>query len=186
MIAATITPRSRRRARLLLAMLSACGLAALVWASFATPSAQVVYNPSSSVPVGWYRIEPVNSPANSLHVGSIVLARLPAEPAALAAQRGYLPPHIPLLKRIGAIAPQRVCIVDGVVRIDGVPVAAVLRADRLDRPLPSWPQCRALVEGELFLLSATNPASFDSRYFGPIAASAVIGTAQPIYLEKQP
>jgi conjugative transfer signal peptidase TraF len=186
MTATTTKLRSRMRAHLALAMLSASGLAALAWASFVTPSAQVVYNPSNSVPVGWYRIEPVNSPADSLHVGSIVLARLPAEPAALAAQRGYLPPHIPLLKRVGAVAPQHVCIVGGVVRIDGVPVAAVLRADRLGRPLPSWRQCRTLAEGELFLLSATNSASFDSRYFGPISASTVIGTAQPIYLEKQP
>lgn len=186
MTAATIKPRSRMRAHLVLAMLSTCGLAALAWASFVTPSAHVVYNPSNSVPVGWYRIESVNAPADSLHVGSIVLAQLPAEAATLAAQRGYLPPHIPLLKRVGAVAPQNVCIVGGVVRIDGVPVAAVLRADRLARPLPSWSQCRALAEGELFLLSATNPASFDSRYFGPIAASSVIGRAQPIYLEKRP
>ncbi len=186
MTAITIKPRSRRRAHLVLALLSASGLAALAWASFVTPSAHVVYNPSNSVPVGWYRIEPVNPPADSMHVGSIVLARLPAEPAALAAQRGYLPSHIPPLKRVGALAPQHVCIVGGVVRIDGVPVAAVLRADRLGRPLLSWQQCRALAKGELFLLSVTNPASFDSRYFGPISASAVIGRAQPIYLEKQP
>ena len=186
MTTATIKPRSRKRAHIMLAMLSACGLAALAWASFATPSAHVVYNPSNSVPVGWYRIEPVNSPADSPHVGSIVLARLPADAAALAAQRGYLPPHIPLLKRVGAVAPQHVCIVNGVVRIDGVPVAAVLHADRMGRPLLSWQPCRALAKGELFLLSATNPASFDSRYFGPIAASTVIGTAQPIYLEMQP
>lgn len=186
MTATTIKHRSRKRAHLVLAVLSASGLAALAWASFATPSAHVVYNPSNSVPVGWYRIEPIIPPADSLHVGSIVLASLPAEPAALAAQRGYLPPHVPLLKRVGALAPQHVCIVNGFVRIDGVPVATVLRADRLGRPLPSWSQCRALAEGELFLLSVTSPASFDSRYFGPIAASAVIGEAQPIYLERQP
>ena len=186
MITTMFKSRPRRRAHYVLAALSSCGLAALAWASFVTPAARVVYNPSNSVPVGWYRIEPVNPPADSLRVGSIVLAQLPAAPAALAAQRGYLPSHVPLLKRIGAVAPQHVCIVGGVVRIDGVQVAAVLRADRMARPLPSWQQCRVLAEGELFLLSATNPASFDSRYFGPIAASAVIGKAQPIYLEKQP
>jgi conjugative transfer signal peptidase TraF len=178
--------RSRLRARIALAMLSACGFAALAWASFVRPVAQVVYNPTDSVPIGWYRIEPIHSPTDSLHVGSIVLARLPADAAALAAQRGYLPSHIPLLKRVGAISPQHVCIVKGEVRIDGVPLTAVLHADRLGRPLPSWPQCRVLAEGELFLLSATNQASFDSRYFGPIAASAVIGIAQPIHLEKWP
>lgn len=146
----------------------------------------MVYNPSDSVPVGWYRIERAGSPPRPLSVGSIVLARLPADVAALAAQRGYLPSHIPLLKRVGAVAPQHVCIVAGQVRIDGVPMAAVLPADRLGRPLPSWPHCRPLADGELFLLSTTNPASFDSRYFGPIQASAVIGVAQPLYLEKQP
>lgn len=179
-------PRSRLRARIVLAVLSACGLAALAWAPFVRPAVHIVYNPSDSVPVGWYRIEPADSLSRPLPVNSIVLARLPADVAALAAQRGYLPSHIPLLKRLGAVAPQHVCIVAGVARIDGVPAAAVLTVDRRGRPLPSWPQCRRLHPGELFLLSTTNSASFDSRYFGPIQASAVIGTAQPIYLEKRP
>lgn len=181
---ATITavPCSRIRARLALAALAACGLAALAWASFVQPAARIVYNPSDSVPIGWYRIEP----PRLLQVGSIVLTDLSADAAALAAQRGYLPAHVPLLKRVGAVAPQHVCIVAGVVRIDGAPVAAVLRADRLGRPLPSWSQCRPLANGELFLLSATNPASFDSRYFGPVSATAVIGVAQPVRMESQP
>ncbi len=181
-VTTSAVPRSRHRARLALAALAACGLAALAWAAFVQPSARIVYNPSDSVPVGWYRIEP----AHALHVGSIVLTTLPADAAALAAQRGYLPSHIPLLKRVGAVAPQHVCIVNGIVRIDGVPVAAVLRTDRWGRPLSSWPQCRQLAEGELFLLSITNPASFDSRYFGPVSAAAVLGVARPIRLEPQP
>ena len=179
-------PRSRLRARIVLAALSACGLAALAWASFVRPAAHVVYNPSDSVPVGWYRIESADSLPRPLSVGSIVLARLPGDVAALAAQRGYLPAHIPLLKRVGALAPQHVCIVGGVVQIDGVPAAAVLPTDRMGRLLPSWPQCRRLHPSELFLLNTTNPASFDSRYFGPIAASAVIGVAHPVWLESRP
>ncbi len=183
-------PRSRLRARIVLACLSACGLAALAWASFVHPLPRLTYNPSDSVAVGWYRVDPLDrrtsSPPRRLEVGSIVLVPLPAEAAALAAQRGYLPTRIPLLKRVGAVAPQEVCIVGGSVRIDGVPSAAVLPADRWGRSLPSWQQCRRLEPGELFLLSVTNPASFDSRYFGPVSASAVIGVAHPVWLESRP
>ena len=183
-------PRLRVRARLVLAGLSACGLAALAWASFVHPLPRLTYNPSDSVEVGWYRIDPLDhrtsSPPRPLSVGSIVLVPLPAEAAALAAQRGYLPTRIPLRKRVGAVAPQEVCVIGGSVRIDGVPSAAVLSADRWGRPLPSWSQCRRLRPGELFLLSVTNPASFDSRYFGPVSVAAVIGVARPVWLEPRP
>ena len=175
-------PRLRLRARIVLASLSACGLAALAWAAFVQPLPRLVYNPSDSVPAGWYRI----GSSDALHVGAIVLTTLPPDVAALAAQRRYLPARVPLLKRVGAVAPQHVCVFDALVWIDGVPVAAVLPADRLGRPLPSWPHCRRLEAGELFLLSSTNPASFDSRYFGPVSASAVIGVAHPLWLESRP
>lgn len=194
MMAMAASPaRSRRCVRIVLALSATLGLAALAWTAFVKPAARVVYNVTDSVPVGWYRIEAAEAPQLSrptmlhlLHVGSIVLTRLPAEPAALAAQRGYLPTHIPLLKRVGAMAPQHVCVIDGQVRIDGVPSAAVLRADRWGRALPVWHDCRPLVGGELFLLSDTNPASFDSRYFGPVPASSVLGLAQPIGGMKLP
>jgi conjugative transfer signal peptidase TraF len=158
------------------------GLAALAWSSDHKPVARLVYNPSDSVPPGWYRI----GPPDALHVGSIVLARLPAEAAALAATRGYLPEHIPLLKRIGAMAPQSVCISNHIVRIDGVADAIIRTVDGRGRPLSAWPHCRRLRNGELFLLSATNPASFDSRYFGPVAVTAVIGRAQPLWTWSTP
>ena len=182
-------PRSRGRVRIVVATLAAVGFAALAWASFVSPLPRLTYNPSDSVAVGWYRIDPFDPRTASLprpwSVDSIVLVPLPAEAGTLAAQRGYLPVRVPLLKRIGAIAPQEVCIAGGIVRIDGMPSAAVLRADRLGRPLPSLQLCRRLEPGELFLLSVTNPASFDSRYFGPVSASTVLGVAHPVWLETR-
>jgi type IV secretory pathway protease TraF len=72
------------------------------------------------------------------------------------------------------------------VRIDSVAVANVLHADSQARTLPVWQQCRPLREGELFLLSLTHPASFDSRYFGPVPATAVLGTALPLWTWSSP
>lgn len=168
-----------RRAMVLLCMdIGLVALCAPVWMQLPV---QIVYNPSDSVPRGWYRI----GKADALHVGDIVLARLPAVSATLAAQRGYLPAGVPILKRIGAVAPQLVCVRDGAVCIDGDVVATVRLRDGQERELPVWSQCRSLTSGELFLLS-TNPASFDSRYFGPITTKAVIGSAQPLWTWSTP
>lgn len=156
------------------------GVAALIVPTLLRIQARVVYNPSDSVARGWYRIAPDVGP-DSLHVGSIVLAWLPADVAACAAQRGYLPDGVPVLKRIGALAPQSVCVRAQVVRIDRDAVAITRLHDGAHRPLSAWAQCRPLAGDELFLLSDTNPASFDSRYFGPIDASAVLGVARPLW-----
>lgn len=161
-------------------MLLACmgiGIAALYTPTVVQIHARLVYNPTDSVARGWYFIEP----PVALQVGSVVLVRLPAAVAAFAAQRGYLPNEVPILKRIGAVTPQSVCVREQAVQIDGAAVAAVLAHDGKLRPLQQWGQCRLLKEGELFLLSDVHPASFDSRYFGPIDASTVLGTAQSIW-----
>lgn len=178
---------SPRAPRVVLALCAVLGIAALAAPVVRAPAVRWVYNPSDSVPRGWYRItsaraaDSAGTAGDGLHVGDIVLARLPADAAALAAQRGYLPERVPLLKRIGAMAPQRVCTLQRTIHVDDVPVAHAREADTLGRVLPLWSHCRALRDGELFLLSATNSASFDSRYFGPIDAAAVLGRAQPMW-----
>ena len=67
-----------------------------------SPLPRLTYNPSNSVAVGWYRIEPFDPRTASLprplSVDSIVLVPLPDRAAMLAA-RGYLPTRVPLLKR---------------------------------------------------------------------------------------
>lgn len=161
--------------------LLAGSLAAMGWATIATSPPRLIYNASDSVPVGWYRI----SPATSLAPGNLVLVHLPPEVRSLTAQRGYLPANVPLLKTVAAMAPQQVCVQGSQVRIDGDLVAKRLRWDRQGRALPTWQACRRLVGDELFLLSNSNPASFDSRYFGPVSAEAMLGQAQPLWLESR-
>ena len=154
-----------------LALLACMGItlmAVLVPAVWRLPT-RIVYNPSDSVARGWYRIAPVVG-TDALHVGSIVLAWLPDDVAAFAAQRDET----------------LVCVREQVVRIDCAAVATVRLHDGAHQPLMAWTPCRPLAEHELFLLSDTNPASFDSRYFGPIDASAVLGIATPLWTWSNP
>jgi len=153
------------------------GIAAAAAPAVVRPPVRVVYNSSSSAPLGWYRVQPVVSP----NVGSYVLATLPTAAATFAAQRGYLPAGLPILKQVNAVAGQHACVRGSALLIDGTPSGRILRSDRQGRPLPAWRQCRRLMDGELFLLSTANPASFDSRYFGPVPASAVRGQAVPLW-----
>ncbi|MCY1374222.1 conjugative transfer signal peptidase TraF [compost metagenome] len=124
------------------------------------------------------------TPAETLGAGALVLVHLPPAAMAFATQRGYLPTNVPLLKTVAAVPPQNVCVRGDQLLVDGRIVARRLHRDRQGRPLPAWQACRRLVGDELFLLS-TNPESFDSRYFGPVPASAVIGRAQPLWLESR-
>ncbi|MCY1282084.1 conjugative transfer signal peptidase TraF [compost metagenome] len=162
---------------ILIVTMVALGL--LLWTCFGLSSVKLIYNPTDSVAPGWYRIQP----HGELAPGDIVLVALPTEAATLAAQRGYLPIHVPLLKPIAALAPQRVCRSADWVLIDDRPMARVLAHDRMGRVLRGWRQCRQLVDDELFLLSTGNPESFDSRYFGPVRATAVLGKAHPMKLK---
>ena len=98
---------------------------------------RLVYNPSDGAPRSWSRIGHL-APAKFPQVGCIVLATVPAEAAALAAQRGYLSAGVPIPKRIAAVAPQAVCVGEHVVRIDGAAVAILRAFDGMQRPLPVW------------------------------------------------
>ena len=82
-------------------------------------------------------------------------------------------------KRIAALPGDTVCGEARQVWINGRAAAAALARDRRGRALPVWSGCRTLRGGEIFLLNAPR-ASLDSRYFGPIPASGLIGAARPL------
>jgi conjugative transfer signal peptidase TraF len=138
---------------------------------------RLVYNPSESAPRGWYLVHP----STALQVGDYVIAMLPHDTTAFASRRRYLPKHVPVLKQIAAVAGQRVCVRQGTVVIEGAAVATTLPLDGNGRLLQAWSHCRKLESGELFLLNANRPSSFDSRYFGPIDASFVRGKVTSLW-----
>jgi conjugative transfer signal peptidase TraF len=152
------------------------GVAALAFAAWVRPGLRLVYNASDSAPRGWYRV----ARREHLQVGNYVIARLPEAVAALAASRGYVPRSVPVLKRIAAVEGQVTCVRKGIVSVNGARVASTLEVDGRGRPLTAWRHCRRLLKGELFLLNPAAPASFDSRYFGPLDVSFVLGQATPL------
>jgi conjugative transfer signal peptidase TraF len=156
--------------------IASLGLALLAF-TLTAPRARIVYNASSSAPLGWYLI----TANKTVRSGDLVLADLPAAVAAFADERHYLPRTVPILKHVGAMAGQRVCIKNRTVIIDGNVVGIALTHDGAHRALPVWNHCRVLAGDELFLFSAKPEGAFDARYFGPIRRSAVRGIAHPLW-----
>ena len=78
-----------------------------------------------------------------------------------------------------------VCARGGVLAINGLPIAPIYARDPRGRALPQWNGCRRLRPAEYFVYSDRIPNSFDSRYFGPVRASGVLGVAHPVWLETR-
>ncbi|EGY02467.1 plasmid transfer protein TraF [Nitrospirillum viridazoti Y2] len=147
--------------------------------SIQQPAPRLVWNASASAPIGLYLVQPGRVAVR----GDLVLARTPDAVVELAAARGYLPAGVPLVKRVAALSGDVVCGDRAAVSINGVPVAVRLDKDSHGRPLSAWEGCRVLLPGDLFLLMADVPGSFDSRYFGPVQAGTIIGRLVPLWTD---
>ena len=138
---------------------------------------RLVYNASASVPLGFYAV----GDTGELTAGDLVIARPPLRAQRILVERRYLGVGVPLVKQLGAIQGSTVCRNADRITIDGKPAAVARDADSLGRPLPRWDGCWRLGGGEVFLLNARVPGSFDGRYFGPSPVSDIIGRATPLW-----
>ncbi len=135
---------------------------------------RLICNVSPSAPVGIYWIT-----SDAPKYGDLAVVHLPLPLGMFADERGYLPRSFLLLKPVAATAGDVVCRVGQRVWINRRRSMLVRTADSLGRPLRAWRGCRRLTARELFLLSSA-PGSYDSRYFGPLEARHIIGTAIPL------
>ena len=164
----TSTPNVRRLFLIATMLVIAIIITLAIWLS---PRPWVIWNTSKSVPIGWYFVE-YRQP--KLH--EIAVVKLEDWPELYASSRGYLPKDVWLLKPVAALAPAVVCRFGGYVFVDGKLVARAKLFDRQHRVLPRWKGCHTLNPDEIFLIA--RPAnSFDSRYFGSVKLSQVIGVA---------
>lgn len=167
------------RAQILVTALAGVGVLALTLGSSWLPL--YLWNASASVPVGLYRLQSTDQ----RYVTELV-AVLPPEPLATFLVDGtYLPRGVPMLKHVLALPGQTVCREGLTVLVDAIVMGAARERDGRGRPLPIWWGCRVIGAGGLFLMNWQSADSLDGRYFGPIPASAVIGRAHPVWIEKE-
>ena len=145
----------------------------------------IVINTTASLPLGLYRA--IQAP-----VARGAYVKFCPPPSALfdeAARRGYLHAGFcpggygPLLKRVLAVAGDRVQVAGDGVRIDGrlIPLSAPMWADGGGRTLPRYAQDRILNASELMLMSDVSLVSFDARYFGPVDRAQVQSVIEPFF-----
>ena len=140
-------------------------------------------NLTPSEPLGLWKIEPLT---RTVVIGDVVFDCLPAsEEFAVALERGYLRSGLctdgvaPLIKTVVAVSGQRVGVGSHVV-IDRLPLpySTVQPSDGAGRPL--HPFTGGIVPpGHLFLHSDF-ASSYDSRYFGPVPETGLLGLARPV------
>lgn len=158
-------------------VVSAAAICALVAAEPSANRSLFVWNASASAPIGLYRVWH----AGEISRGDLVLAVPNSVTAKLAAQRGYLPLGVPLIKRIAATEGDTICAHGATVSIDGAVTATRLSVDRHGRKLPGWTGCRVLGRNDVFLLMANVPDSFDGRYFGPTSRAHIAGRLEALW-----
>lgn len=140
-------------------------------------------NMTPSAPLGLWRIRLIDRP---VAVGDLVFICPPDTPEIrIARQRSYLRAGLcagglaPLIKTVIATDGQRVEVGQD-IRVDGVVIAhsTIAKADAKGRPLSAHPG--GVVRDGFVLLHSGFQTSYDSRYFGPLPASGVLGLAQEV------
>lgn len=140
-------------------------------------------NLTPSEPLGLWRIEPLHGPVAT---GSMVFICPPNTGLfKTARERGYLRRGLcpgglaPLIKTVAALPNQRIEVA-GLVTIDGEVLdhSVVRDMDGKGRVLAAF-QGGVVPSGHLFLHSDF-AGSYDSRYFGPIPDSGLLGLARPV------
>lgn len=138
-----------------------------------------IWNASASVPIGLYRLAPVERP----DIGDFVVVSPPEPLAAFLAERGYLPSGVPLIKRVLGLAGATICRRGATIIAYDHAYGEARERDRLGRPLPVWQGCRRLAAGEVFLMNWDAPDSLDGRYFGPLPVTSIVARALPLWTD---
>ncbi len=140
-------------------------------------------NLTPSEPLGLWRIVPLHRP---VAIGDVVFICPPTTPEMREARaRGYLRPGscpdgvAPLIKTVIAVTGQHVEI-GADVSVDGRAVSSSRLASRDGSARPLVPFTSGIVPPGFVFLHSSFSGSYDSRYFGPVPTSGILGLAQEV------
>lgn len=134
------------------------------------------WNYTPSMPEGLYVRAIIDTPA----VGKIIAFPAPTSVVEYTRRRGRTE-ALPLLAKSLAAGPgDHVCVTDHLT-INDQRIAPVLENGPDGVPLPRWRECRQLGSGEWFAYADRIPNSLDSRYYGPVHQSEIVGVFRPLW-----
>lgn len=165
--------------RVLYLLVAATALSTIGITTFSAMPMKLLWNATASAPIGLYAV----GPAGKLEVGDLVVVRPDQALEGFMVKRGYIGRGVPLLKPIAALSGQQVCRIGRDIMIDGRFAAAALDRDNRGRDLPVWQGCQHIAPNAAFLINPAARDSLDSRYFGPLPVTDVLGKAQPLYTD---
>lgn len=159
---------------------AACAILAVAVPANSVIPKLFLWNASASVPIGLYALRSADNP----EIADLVVVAPPEPLAAYLAERGYLAPGVPLLKRVAALPGQKVCRSAMTISVDGALLGRARGRDGSGRALPAWQGCRVLSDVEVFLMNWQSADSFDGRYVGPFPRSSVTARAVPLWTDE--
>jgi conjugative transfer signal peptidase TraF len=160
-------------------------LAATVVGVWIGPSLPIRINWTGSAPVGLY----LRQHAVAVARNDVVEVCLHSLTAALGRSRGYLMAGgcsngtSPILKQVVAVAGDEVELRNDFLAVNGriIDSTSSSSIDSIGRPLEHIPfGVRIVRDGEVWVLGIQRKHSWDSRYFGPVPLSTIVGITRPL------
>jgi conjugative transfer signal peptidase TraF len=155
-----------------------------LWAVYANAfsSVRLIINKTDSLPHGVYLVRA----RQKLDYNDLVCFSIPENVRSLISERRWMPDYENLqaflIKTIAALPGDAVCFKDHTITLRGTHTLDVLKQDSSGRPLPCFKYCGTLPVGKYFVAQVEDRKSFDSRYFGPIDESRIMGVAEPLWI----
>lgn len=140
----------------------------------------VICNLTDSMPHGFYFIRSTSM----IRRGDIVCFPIPAKARQTVVGRGWLRPDAFFLKKVVGLPGDHVRLDSDSFSVNYAEGARgyVLQKDGAGRPMPTFKYNGYLNQDAYFVAITDKIESFDSRYFGPIKKSEIIGVATPLWI----